>query len=67
MRAIATVGVPSDAEHVTRNFHADLSRIEEQGATEVTLAGRRFTIQQQFLKGREVRGCGGASPRLIIL
>ena len=48
VRAVATNGAPSDAEHVTRHCHADLARIEEQGAAEATLAGRLFTIQRQF-------------------
>ena len=50
VRAVATIGAPADAEHVIQNFVADLDRIEQEGAAEVTLAGRRFTIQRQFLE-----------------
>lgn len=50
VRAVATIGAPSEADHVTQNFHADIASIEEEGEAEVTLAGRRFTIQRQFLK-----------------
>ena len=49
-RAVATIGAPADAEHVIENFKADLSRIEETGEAEVSLAGRRFTIRKQFLE-----------------
>lgn len=53
-KAVATIGAPADAEHVIHNFHADLSRIEETGEAEVTLAGRSFFIRKQFLD--DVRG-----------
>ena len=48
-RAVVTIGAPADAAHVTHNFGADLEKIETQGSAEVTLGGRRFTIQKQFL------------------
>jgi uncharacterized OsmC-like protein/alpha/beta superfamily hydrolase len=47
--AVVTIGAPSSAAHVTRNFAADLDRINEKGTAEVTLAGRTFTITKQFL------------------
>lgn len=47
--AVATIGAPADADHVIRNFKADLSKIETTGEAEVTLAGRRFPIRRQFL------------------
>lgn len=53
-KAVATIGAPADAEHVIHNFHADLSKIEETGEAEVTLAGRKFSIRKQFLE--DVRG-----------
>lgn len=48
-RAVATIGAPADARHVTRGFQADLTRIEEDGEAEVELAGRRFQIRRQFI------------------
>lgn len=54
VKAVATIGAPADAEHVIANFQADLSRIEDTGEAEVTLAGRKFTIRKQFLD--DVRG-----------
>ena len=47
--AVATIGAPADAEHVIENFAADVGRIEAEGAAEVTLAGRKFTIRKQFI------------------
>lgn len=47
--AVATIAAPADADHVLKNFHADLERIRTQGQAEVELAGRRFTIEKQFL------------------
>ena len=47
--ALVTIGSPSDAAHVAHNFAAHIDDIEEQGKAEVNLAGRKFTIQKQFL------------------
>lgn len=48
--AVATIAAPADADHVLKNFHADLERIRDDGAAVVELAGRRFTIEKQFLE-----------------
>jgi putative redox protein len=47
--AVATIGAPADAEHVVKNFAADLATIREKGRARVTLSGREFTIERQFL------------------
>ncbi|WP_425087973.1 alpha/beta fold hydrolase [Stappia sp.] len=47
--AVATIGAPADADHVVHNFHADLKTIRQDGQADVTLAGRSFTIERQFL------------------
>lgn len=47
--AVATIGSPSDVAHITHNFYAHLDDIEEKGEAEVSLAGRTFKIQKQFL------------------
>lgn len=47
--AVVTIGAPSDAEHVLKNFHADLRDIEQSGRARVDLHGREFTITRQFL------------------
>lgn len=47
--AVATIGAPSEAEHVTRIFEEHLTGIETAGAAKVRLGGRPFLIKQQFV------------------
>ncbi|MGF1864821.1 alpha/beta fold hydrolase [Enterovibrio norvegicus] len=47
--AVATVGAPADAEHVSKQFAAHVENIDAEGQAEVSLAGRPFTIKKQFL------------------
>lgn len=49
VKAVVTIGAPADASHVIHNFSADLSKIQSEGKAEVTLGGRKFTIEKQFL------------------
>ena len=49
VRAVATIGAPSSTEHVTRLLSPSLEQLESDGAAEVQLAGRTFTIRQQFV------------------
>jgi uncharacterized OsmC-like protein/alpha/beta superfamily hydrolase len=48
-KAVVTIGAPSDVAHVLHQFDARLEDIERDGAAEVTLAGRNFTITRQFV------------------
>lgn len=50
VQAVATIGAPADAEHVIHNFGASLDEIERDGEATVSLAGRPFKIQKQFLE-----------------
>lgn len=49
VKAVAVIGAPADAEHLTHAFSAQIADIEAHGVAEVTLAGRPFTIKKQFL------------------
>ncbi|MGR3484566.1 MAG: bifunctional alpha/beta hydrolase/OsmC family protein [Paracoccaceae bacterium] len=49
IRAVATIGAPADPGHVAGTFAEALPRIEAEGAAEVRLAGRPFTIAQSFV------------------
>ncbi|WP_350333401.1 bifunctional alpha/beta hydrolase/OsmC family protein [Coralliovum pocilloporae] len=49
-RAVATIGAPSEADHVIHNFAAHLDEIEHSGEAEVSLAGRPFTIRKDFVE-----------------
>jgi uncharacterized OsmC-like protein/fermentation-respiration switch protein FrsA (DUF1100 family) len=46
---IVTIGAPSSASHITRQFAANVDEILQKGRAEVSLAGRPFTIAKQFL------------------
>ena len=49
VRAVATLGAPSDAGHVAAMFDGVLDQIADDGEVEVELHGRCFTIRQQFI------------------
>jgi uncharacterized OsmC-like protein/alpha/beta superfamily hydrolase len=47
--AIATIGAPFNAEHVSKQLGNDLEKISSEGEAEVDLAGRTFRIKKQFV------------------
>lgn len=49
-RAVATIGAPAEADHILKQFRADLDTIQSKGESNVLLAGRPFTIKRQFLE-----------------
>ncbi|TVR22119.1 MAG: alpha/beta fold hydrolase [Ilumatobacter sp.] len=49
VRAVATLGAPSDTEHLVGWFAESLDEIERAGSAEVDLVGRRFTISAGFV------------------
>lgn len=49
VKAVATIGAPSEPVHVTRHFADRVDAIRAEGAAEVELAGRTFTLTRQFL------------------
>lgn len=54
VKAVATIGAPSDAAHVIRAIRTHVETIETEGEAEVELAGRTFLLKRQFLE--DVRG-----------
>ena len=50
IKAVVTIGAPADPEHVVQNFGSSLAEIKRTGAAVVSLAGRPFTITQDFIK-----------------
>ncbi|MFV2090906.1 MAG: alpha/beta fold hydrolase [Pseudomonadales bacterium] len=48
-KAVATIGAPASSDHVIKQFQVRVADIESRGEAEVTLAGRQFRIQKQFL------------------
>ena len=49
VRAVVTIGAPSDPGHVEHLLLESIDEIEEKGQACVLLAGREFTIKKQFL------------------
>jgi len=49
VRAVATIGAPSDVSHVAGLFREQVPEIEAQGEALVQLAGRPFRIRREFL------------------
>jgi putative redox protein len=50
VKAVVTVGAPADPGHVIHNFGCKLDEIAAAGEAEVSLAGRPFTIRQEFIE-----------------
>jgi len=53
VKAVATVGAPSEAKHVVHNFGVKINEIEDSGEATVSLGGRDFSIRKQFLDDLE--------------
>ncbi|NND63850.1 MAG: OsmC family protein [Flavobacteriaceae bacterium] len=53
VKAVATIGAPSNPQHVQHLLQNDISEIEKSGLAKVNLSGREFTIKKQFLDDLE--------------
>ncbi|WNJ19411.1 bifunctional alpha/beta hydrolase/OsmC family protein [Pontibacter sp. G13] len=53
VRAVATIGAPSNPEHVKHLFGSMQALIEQEGEAQVLIAGRPFVIQRHFLRDLE--------------
>ena len=49
VKAVATIGAPSEPEHVMHLIGCKSEDIEREGSAPVTIAGREFIIRRQFL------------------
>lgn len=49
IQAIATIGAPSDPEHVTHLLSDKVIEIESEGKAVIRIDGRQFTIKKHFL------------------
>jgi uncharacterized OsmC-like protein/alpha/beta superfamily hydrolase len=50
VRAVVTIGTPSDLDTVSALLHEHLETIHARGQAQVVLAGRPFTIRRQFVE-----------------
>ncbi|MFD0861374.1 alpha/beta fold hydrolase [Sungkyunkwania multivorans] len=55
VKAVATVGAPSNPKHVTHLLKSSLQEIEANGHAVVNLSGRDFTIKKQFVDDLETK------------
>lgn len=71
VKAIATIGAPAKPEHVTHAFQANLDQINQQGQADISLAGRPFQIQKQFvddLQNQDLpQTVGGLKKALMVM
>jgi len=49
VQAVATIGAPSEPQHVTHLFGLSMEKIEKEGSAEINIGGRKFTIKKQFI------------------
>ncbi len=50
IKAVATIGAPSEANHVKHLIQSKEEEIKSKGEAVVDLGGRKFTIKQQFVE-----------------
>jgi putative redox protein len=50
VKAVVTIGAPSDVSHVISHFNDKEQKIIEEGQAQINLAGRDFTITRQFVE-----------------
>lgn len=55
IKAIATIGAPSNPKHVQHLLHSSLDEIKTHGKANVNIGGRSFTIKKQFLDNIETQ------------
>lgn len=49
VKAVVTIGAPSDVGHLTNLLGDNLGDVEKKGEVKITLGGKSFTITKQFL------------------
>lgn len=64
VRAVATIGAPSDPVHVTHLLAGKLDEIRERGKATVSLAKRDFLIRKEFVEDLEKVSTEDATGRL---
>lgn len=55
VKAVATIGAPSNPKHVQHLLHNNIEEIKTHGKAIVDLGGRKFTIKKQFLDDLEIQ------------
>lgn len=50
IKAVVTIGAPSDPEHVSHLFESGIEEIQKTGKATLNIGGRPFTIEKQFIE-----------------
>lgn len=64
--AVATIGAPADVPHVLGNIKGDLAAIERDGEGKVTIGGRSFTLEDEFIERTRCADLLAAVKRLRV-
>ena len=64
IKAVATIGAPSNPVHVQKQLGEKLDIIKKEGEAQVVLAGRDFTFKKQFIDNLEANSCVEAARNL---
>ena len=64
VKAITTIGAPSNPAHVQKQLGPILDVIKNEGEAQVTLAGRPFTFKKQFIDDLESLSCANAANKI---
>jgi len=64
IKAVATIGAPSDPAHVQLLLKNNIQEIEAQGKALVNLSGRDFTIKKQFLDDLQANSLNATAKNL---
>ncbi|WP_103070372.1 bifunctional alpha/beta hydrolase/OsmC family protein [Aquimarina sediminis] len=64
VKAVATIGAPSNPQHVTHLLKSSLEEIKSNGKATINLSGRDFTIKKQFLDDLETQSLSEVSKNL---
>lgn len=64
VKAVATIGAPSEPSHVTHLFGDQVARIEKDGSAKVVIGGREITIARQFLEDLQSNRLAETLPTL---
>jgi uncharacterized OsmC-like protein/pimeloyl-ACP methyl ester carboxylesterase len=64
VKAIATIGAPAEVAHVLGLLGDDLAKIEAEGAAEVRIGGRPFTIRRDFIDDARMQNLLGRVAHL---
>lgn len=64
IKAVVTVGAPSDPTHVQHLLKSGIEEIEANGKAVINLSGRDFTIKKQFLDDLETKSLSNVAKNL---